>query len=86
VLKLSKMKYIDLLALGFKRFDIDCETHFNIHGWKGFVLEYKLPKDLCINWNPCDGKYTIYKKHNTIRVITEQEMKILVEFYPKKQL
>lgn len=49
-MKQEPINYEDLIELGFKQHFLECSVHKKQHGYDDFVLEKKLSKKHCINW------------------------------------
>lgn len=45
-----QINYQNLIDLGFKRTDLNCDVHFNQYGYHGFVLDKKIYKKIEVSW------------------------------------
>lgn len=84
------MRYIDLIKLGFERFDLNCQINNESLGFDDFYLFLKVSKEITFEWqwqNPNVVKMVHYKKHdvqNYIEIIDLKTLKNFIYLYKEK--
>ena len=56
----EKIRYIDLIKLGFEVEYYDDKTHYEMYGWDASFVMYELNKRTRIEWEPTTRKCRIY--------------------------
>lgn len=77
----EKVKYSDLIDLGFKRVEFNDNVHLSQYGYPYFYLLYGEEGDtLIMEWSPTDREVTVYINSHTYRTgVSLEEVKKIVE-------
>lgn len=84
------MKYIDLIKLGFERFDLNCQINNETLGFDDFYLFLKVSKEITFEWNWQKKdvvKMVHYKKNyvqNYVEIIDMKTLKDFIYLYKEK--
>lgn len=87
-----QINYQDLIDLGFKRTDLDCEVHFKKYGYHGFVLHKRIYKRLEVSWESVSHTLELRRIDSNRNILARKpitdlsELKAEMAFYGDKQV
>jgi len=76
----EKIKYIDVMDLGFKRIDENDTVFLKKYGFDWFIVEKKISKSLYLSWDCVERTVQLIridKKSNILAKMNIQNLKIL---------
>lgn len=76
----ESIDYADVLKLGFKRTDYTDSVHFDQHGWKDFLMELHINKQIYFTWD------TLTREVDMIRIDKDSNIKGRYKIESYKQL
>lgn len=86
----AKIDYQDLIDLGFKRTDHSDSVYYRRHGVDWFIVEMKLSKRWCIDWDQETRQCTLYRhKKGSVQVSMDikslEELKRIIKIFKWKK-
>lgn len=84
----EKVKYSDLIKLGFERYEMNDRAFFDENGYDDFIMEFKI-KNIWFVWFP--EEKTVYmrhiKKHDilaSMELAKIEQVRLFIEFFKAK--
>lgn len=92
-MKQEKIKYSDIIALGFNETPCNDSVYFDYFGYKYVIIDFNLTKKIYLQWHKDTGFCEMVRIDNKrdcnilgrVQMHSLESVKAIIEFYNKKK-